>query len=251
MVQETVSRNINWDEGTEAIIKQNLLIGELEYAAQVALKAGRSIEALLIAEAGGQELYDQIKEEYFSLHKDLFVKEIIQAVSKNDFTSIIDQVCGPIAPTYVNWKETLAYIIAYDNDEQLRTVAKNLGDQLLKQKKDINSAIVCYILSRELNTVVDLWKKRALFQIRKQGVDKNEALFHLFQKTILLKTACPQTQSTEDIDLIMADFGEFLNSEQQSFIAMKYLQTSSISCSKAANLKHRIFNSKAQMQQMF
>jgi hypothetical protein len=33
MVQETISRNINWDEGTEGIIKQNLLIGELEYAA--------------------------------------------------------------------------------------------------------------------------------------------------------------------------------------------------------------------------
>lgn len=143
------------------------MIGELEYAAQVALKAGRSTEALIIAEAGGQELYDQIKEQYFSLHKDPFVKEIIQAVSKNDFTSIIDQVCGPIPPSHVNWKETLAYIIAYEDDEQLRIVAKSLGDQLLKQKKDINSAIVCYILSRELNTVVDLWKKRALFQIRK------------------------------------------------------------------------------------
>jgi len=33
MAQETVSRNINWDEGSEGIIKQNLLIGELEYAA--------------------------------------------------------------------------------------------------------------------------------------------------------------------------------------------------------------------------
>jgi hypothetical protein len=53
MVQETISRNTNWDEGTEGIIKQNLLIGELDYAAQVALKSGRSTEALLIAEAGG------------------------------------------------------------------------------------------------------------------------------------------------------------------------------------------------------
>jgi len=57
-VQETVSRNTNWDESVEGIIKQNLLIGELQYAAQVALKSGRSTEALLIAEAGGQELYE-------------------------------------------------------------------------------------------------------------------------------------------------------------------------------------------------
>lgn len=61
MVQETISRNTNWDEGAEGTIKQNLLIGELRYAAQVALKSGRSTEALLIAEAGGTELYEEIK----------------------------------------------------------------------------------------------------------------------------------------------------------------------------------------------
>ena len=50
---ETVSKNINWDEGAEGIIKRNLLVGNLEYAAEVALKCGRTTEALLIAEAGG------------------------------------------------------------------------------------------------------------------------------------------------------------------------------------------------------
>ena len=58
IVQETISRNTNWDEGVEGIIKQNLLIGELQYAAQVAMKSGRTTEALLIAEAGGPELYE-------------------------------------------------------------------------------------------------------------------------------------------------------------------------------------------------
>jgi hypothetical protein len=73
---------------------------------------------------------------------------------------------------------------------------------------------VCYILARELDLVTDLWKKRALFQIRKQGMDKNEALFVLFQKTLLLKTACRAHHSTEDIDLILTDFAEFLNADQ-------------------------------------
>ena len=54
MITETVSKNINWDEGVEGIIKRNLLFGNLEYAAEVALKCGRTAEALLIAEAGGQ-----------------------------------------------------------------------------------------------------------------------------------------------------------------------------------------------------
>jgi hypothetical protein len=50
---EQVSKNVNWDEGAEGIIKRNLLVGNLEYAADVALKCGRTTEALLIAEAGG------------------------------------------------------------------------------------------------------------------------------------------------------------------------------------------------------
>lgn len=53
-ITETVSKNSNWDEGVEGIIKRNLLLGNLEYAADVAMKAGRTTEALLIAEAGGE-----------------------------------------------------------------------------------------------------------------------------------------------------------------------------------------------------
>jgi len=215
IVQETVSRNTNWNEGAEGIIKQNLLLGERGWAARVALKAGRTTEALLIAESGGKELFDEIKAEYFALHKDNFVKEVIQAITKNDFESIIEQVTSQnqIGEQSCNWKEALAYVIAYEDSQKLKEVAKALGDQLLKARKDINSAIVCYILSNELDLVTDLWKKRALFQIRKQGVDKNEALFHLFQKTILLRTACKATHSTQDIDLILVDFAEFLNAE--------------------------------------
>lgn len=74
----------------------------------------------------------------------------------------------------------MAYVIAYEDEDKLRSVAKDLGDKLLKQNKDINSAIICYIISKELSIVTDLWKKRALYQIRKLGLEKNEALFHLF-----------------------------------------------------------------------
>ena len=61
VIHETVSRNANWNEGHESLIKKNLLIGNLQYAAEVALKCGRSTVALLIAERGGPELYNDIK----------------------------------------------------------------------------------------------------------------------------------------------------------------------------------------------
>jgi hypothetical protein len=57
MITETVSRNANWDESIEGVIKRNLLVGNIEYAAEVALKAGRFTEALLIAEVGGEAVF--------------------------------------------------------------------------------------------------------------------------------------------------------------------------------------------------
>ena len=50
VILEQVSRNANWNEGQESLIKKNLLLGNLEYAAEIALKCGRSTVALLIAE---------------------------------------------------------------------------------------------------------------------------------------------------------------------------------------------------------
>ena len=46
---ESVSKNADWDCGPEAMIKRNLMYGNLEYAAEVALKCGRVAEAFLIA----------------------------------------------------------------------------------------------------------------------------------------------------------------------------------------------------------
>lgn len=79
-ITETISKNTNWDEGPEGIIKRNLLLGNLEYAAEVALKCGRTTEALLIAEAGGDALLDRIKEEYFQSSKESYIKLFLRSI---------------------------------------------------------------------------------------------------------------------------------------------------------------------------
>lgn len=40
---EHVSKNMNWNEGVEKIIKQSILIGNLEEAVDCCLKVGRSV----------------------------------------------------------------------------------------------------------------------------------------------------------------------------------------------------------------
>lgn len=51
-----MSKNINWNTGTEAAIKKNLLIGNNEGAVDCALKCGRVTEAFLIAYSKDQSL---------------------------------------------------------------------------------------------------------------------------------------------------------------------------------------------------
>jgi hypothetical protein len=88
-ITESVSKNVNWDEGAEGIIKRNLLVGNLEYAADVALKCGRTTEALLIAEAGGEKLLERIKEEYFMNCKDSYVKLFLRSIVQEEYKEII------------------------------------------------------------------------------------------------------------------------------------------------------------------
>lgn len=73
MVPEMVSRNQNWNVGNEALIKKSLMIGNIQYAAEIALKSGRTAEAFLIAQAGGQEVMDNIQDRFFKMCKDPFV----------------------------------------------------------------------------------------------------------------------------------------------------------------------------------
>ncbi len=42
-VVEHISRNMNWNEGVEKIIKQSMLIGNLEGAIDCCLKCGRAV----------------------------------------------------------------------------------------------------------------------------------------------------------------------------------------------------------------
>jgi hypothetical protein len=132
---ETVSKNVNWDEGAEGIIKRNLLVGNLEYAAEVALKCGRTTEAMLIAEAGGEKLLERIKEEYFMNCKDSYVKLFLRSIVQEEFKEIISNQALQFKGS--NWKESLAYLLSYVEGNEQKELLGELGEELLK-KKDVN-----------------------------------------------------------------------------------------------------------------
>ena len=124
----------------------------------------------------------------------------------------------------------------------MKVLSKELGDELLNKRKDINSAIICYLMSQQMEVVIDLWKKRALFMMKK-GIDRNQALFLLFEKCILYKTVCKNLKIIVDFDLIMTDIAEYMASEELTTLALKYLELSNPKQPNVAIIKERIYNS--------
>lgn len=124
----------------------------------------------------------------------------------------------------------------------MKVLSKDLGDELLNKRKDINSAIICYLMSQSMEVVIDLWKKRALFMMKK-GIDRNQALFLLFEKCILYKTVCKNLKIIVDLDLIITDIAEYMASEELTTLALKYLELSNPKQPNVAIIKERIYNS--------
>lgn len=119
-------------------------------------------------------MLEKIKEEFFNNQKDSYVKLYLRSIVQDDFKELVSSQ----ALNYKNstWKESLAYLLSYLEGDDMKTLVRELADELLNKKKDINSAIICYMISESLDVVVDLWKKRSLFFIKK-GMERNESLF--------------------------------------------------------------------------
>ena len=61
------------------------MIGNIEGAAECALKCGRTAEALLLALiANSDEVYDRIKDEFLNNHKDPFISHILKQIINED-----------------------------------------------------------------------------------------------------------------------------------------------------------------------
>lgn len=106
---ETISKNINWNLSSEKLIKDSLLIGDLDNAVEVAMKCGRDAEALLIASTGSKELFAKAKNLFFTKNKDLFIKNIFSSIINKNFEQLLEY------NIIKDWKEYVLYALTYLN----------------------------------------------------------------------------------------------------------------------------------------
>lgn len=118
--QESVSRNVNWNVGSESMIKRNLLIGNYQYAAEVALKIGRTAEAFLIAEMGGSQMLKDIQNKYFEQQKDPYVNNILKQLFNRSYGNVIIPEDKQVLEQMPTWQEKIAYVYTYVTAEEKR-----------------------------------------------------------------------------------------------------------------------------------
>ena len=166
-MSETVSRNTNWNAGPEAMIKRNLMIGNHKYAAEVALKIGRTTEAFLIAEMGGASMLQEIQDMYFEQSKDPFLRTILKPLFKEQATeAIFCKQNQQIIDQLTTWQEKIVFINTYVDDEGEREdLIFDLAKSLMA-RKEVGPAIICFILSHAVNEVLELWRMRVNFQLK-------------------------------------------------------------------------------------
>ena len=235
-IQETVTKNINWNLGAEKLIKQSLLIGDLESAVDVALKCGRDAEALLIASAGDKELFNKVKQSFFNRNKDLFIKNIFSSIINGNFESLFEY------NVLKDWKEYILYAKTYLGGNEFLTFANNLGDRL-STNPDIYMALVCYILGQNYEKCVDLLYNHYVKETEKINKnDKKNFIQNLFEQVVVIKNVLKFNQLNEKTDKIFSEYCELLISEGLFVEACSYLIKIKNNNSKILTLYDRLYN---------
>jgi hypothetical protein len=215
-VIEQVSKNINWNQGAEKLIKQSLLIGDLESAVDVALKSGRDAEALLIASAR-PELFNRTKQEFFKKNKDLFVKNIFSSIINNDFDALLEY------NVLKDWKEYILYSKTYLSNEKFIQFANAIADKLAASN-EVSTAIICYILAENYDKGIELLYKNYVKDTAKMSKkEKRYSTQTTFEIVISLKYVLQQNTPNEFFDNIVSEYCELLIDEGLLIQAYNYL----------------------------
>ena len=230
---EVVSRNSNWNDGIERIIKDNLLIGNMEGAVDSALKCGRSAEALIFASFGGDELFKATKEKFLVTHKDRYVKVVLSLLLSKKFDQLVDLKAHP------DWKEILIFALNHDNDGGIN-VANELAQHLLEYKNK-EGALICSLIARSFENAVSIWAS----YLREIAKTVNTRIYYLHlqnivEKAFILKEALGDANPSTIFCELITKYAFNLVNNGQTDIGLKFLK---IVKANTSELLYRITNS--------
>jgi protein transport protein SEC31 len=140
-------------------ITQALILGQFEKAMEICLREGRMSDAFVVAICGGQQCIEKAQAAYFAKKTQgpNYTRLLASVIGKNLWDVVYNADLS-------NWKEVMATVCTYANEDEFPDLCEGLGDRLedeLKAGGDKTelrkSASFCYLAGSKLDKVVTIW----------------------------------------------------------------------------------------------
>lgn len=149
--QVSIQRNRNWSRGIESLVRKNLILGNIEGAIDLCLKADRVYEAFLIASSNPSKKESMVRyllESYSD--SEGFVKNILTPATQRNFEQILNSFSAD------QWKDALSFIAKSVPVGVEQTACFNrLIDNLKQDQKYVKAQRYITVVSGRLDEFVN------------------------------------------------------------------------------------------------
>ncbi|KAI0563006.1 transport protein SEC31 [Gracilaria domingensis] len=226
----------NTKEEMDLLIKRAVIVGDFKTAVDACLHVGRTADALVIAHAGGPDLWLHTQAEYLSRASLSTGSKIVGAVAGSK--AKMDEYIRESAEEGKDaWKEALAVLLTYSPAEELSEACTALGQRLLSKKHDA-PALFCFICGGNTRMATSAWMRDPLPRSKSTSMmiaDRNERLMLLVQKVRLLTAAAMLAQGEREIGSVrsldevsgsvLCEYGALLAIQSEYSSAITYLSS--------------------------
>ncbi|KAM9326643.1 protein transport protein Sec31B [Gastrophryne carolinensis] len=236
--QESSKFEIPVSSDTDGLISQALLMGNFSAAVELCLKDGRYADAIILANAGGEDLLRDTLQWYFSRQKNK-ITSLLSSVVQHKWKDVV------LNCNLQNWKEALALLLTYSKPEEYAELCDALGNRLESEAEGSLSAqaCLCYISSGNVDRLAECW-------VRTHETSSPLALQELVEKTMVLGKSIELLRGTTQsqgpvLSEKVAQYANLLASQGNLTAAMSYLPKDS-EVRSICELRNRLLNAQGQ-----
>jgi len=132
-------------------IRHALVTKNFALAVELSLQEGRIAEALVFAQHGGPELWEDTCSKFLSCHQDGFIQKLFEPVTKKDFGSMVEK------SNTEDWKQTLCMILSYASSQSEANEYVTLLGKKLSNSGELLPSMACFMCANDLDRLFGCW----------------------------------------------------------------------------------------------
>lgn len=212
--QESDGPGESADPSFDESVQHALVVGDYKGAVAKCISANKMADALVIAHAGGDSLWESTRDQYLKMTCSPYLK-VVAAMVNNDLLSLVNT--RPLK----FWKETLALLCSFASRDQWTLLCDALASKLIVAGNTL-AATICYICAGNIDKTVEIWSRSLTTE--QEGKSYVDRLQDLMEKTIVLALASGQKQFSASLCKLVEKYAEILASQGLLKTAMEYLK---------------------------